>query len=89
MVGDATGSWDVDQVMTYDATAGTLSKTLNLVAGNIKFRANGAWDINLGDFKTNLSLEYGGDNIPIAAAGNYTITLDLRGPIYTYVIKKN
>jgi starch-binding outer membrane protein SusE/F len=89
IVGDATGSWDVDQVMTFDAIAGTWSKTLDLVAGNIKFRANGAWTIEFGDNKTNLSLEYGGANIPIAAAGNYTVTLDLRGPIYTYVIKKN
>lgn len=89
LVGDATGSWDIDQLMIYDPTAGTFSVTLNLVAGNIKFRANGAWDISLGDFKTNLSLEYGGDNIPIAAAGNYTVTLDLRGPIYTYVIVKH
>jgi hypothetical protein len=89
IVGDATGSWDIDQVMTFDATAGTWSKTLALVAGKIKFRANGAWGIDFGDNKTNLSLEYGGADIPIAAAGNYTITLDLRGPIYTYVIKKN
>ncbi len=89
MVGDATGSWDVDQNLVYDAAKGTMSVTLDLVAGKIKFRANGAWDINLGDFKTNLSLEYGGDDIPIAAAGNYTIVLDLRGPIYTYVITKN
>jgi starch-binding outer membrane protein SusE/F len=88
-VGDATGSWDVDQLMTFDAATGTLSKTLDLAVGKIKFRANGAWDINLGDNKTNLSLEYGGDDIPIATAGNYTITLDLRGPIYTYVIVKN
>jgi starch-binding outer membrane protein SusE/F len=89
MVGDATGSWDVDQQMTYDATAGKWSKTLDLAVGKLKFRANGNWDINLGDFKTNLSLEYGGDDIPIAAAGNYTVTLDLQGPIYTYVIVKN
>jgi hypothetical protein len=89
IVGDATGSWDIDQVMTFDASAGTWSKTLDLAAGKIKFRANGAWGIDFGDNKTNLSLEYGGADIPIASAGNYKITLDLRGPIYTYVIKKN
>jgi hypothetical protein len=89
LIGDATGSWDNDQNMTYDATAGTWSLTLDLVAGAIKFRANDAWAINLGDFKTNLSLEYDGTDIPITVAGNYTVTLDLRGPIYTYVLKKN
>lgn len=89
VVGSATGSWDVDQVMTYDATAGTWSVKCNLVAGDIKFRANGAWSIEFGDNKTNLSLEYGGANIPVAKDGNYTITLDLRGPIYTYSLVKN
>ncbi len=89
VVGSATGSWDVDQAMTYDAAAGTWSVKSNLVAGDLKFRANGAWDINFGDNKTNLSLEYGGANIPVAKDGNYTITLDLRGPIYTYSVVKN
>jgi len=90
VIGSATaGAWDSDQKMTYDPAAGTFSVKLNLIAGDIKFRANDGWDINFGDNKTNLSLEYGGANIPIAAAGNYTIVLDLRGPIYTYVITKN
>jgi hypothetical protein len=89
IIGDASGSWDVDRPMTYDSSTGTLVATLDLVAGDIKFRANGAWDIELGDNRTNLSLEYRGANIPIAAAGNYTVILDLRGPIYTYVITKN
>ncbi len=83
------GGWDSDQKMTFDVVAGTYSIKLNLVAGVIKFRANSAWDINLGDNKTNLSLEYGGADIPVAKDGNYTIILDLRGPIYTYVITKN
>ncbi len=90
IIGTATsGGWDSDQKMTYDATAGTWSITTDLAAGDLKFRANDAWAINYGDNKTNLSLELEGANIPIAAAGNYTVTLDLRGPIYTYVIKKN
>ena len=90
VIGSATaGGWDSDQNMTYDAAAGVWTATLNLVVGDLKFRANDAWGINLGDNKTNLSLEYDGANIPIAAAGSYTVTLDLRGPIYTYVLKKN
>lgn len=90
VIGTATpGGWDSDQKMTFDVAAGTWSITLDLVAGDLKFRANDAWDINYGDNKTNLSLDFNGANIPIAAAGNYTVTLDLRGPIYTYVIVKH
>ncbi|RMG69969.1 MAG: SusF/SusE family outer membrane protein [Bacteroidetes bacterium] len=89
LVGDATGSWDVDQNMTYDAASRLLTITLDLVVGEIKFRANDAWDINLGDDDGNLSMEYGGANIPIAEAGNYTITLDLFSPDYAYTITKN
>ena len=65
--------------------------TLNLTAGEMKFRANDAWDINFGDDGANGSLEYGGANIAIASAGNYTITLDLKGGggKYTYTVKKN
>jgi len=90
VIGSATpGGWDSDQKMTFDPAAGTWSITLALVAGDLKFRANDAWTFNFGDNKTNMSLEYDGANIPIAAAGNYTVTLDLRGPIYTYVIVKH
>lgn len=90
IIGTATaGGWDTETKMTFDPAAGTWSVTGNLNAGDLKFRANNAWDINFGDNKTNLSLEYGGANIPIAAAGNYTVVLDLRNPIYTYVITKH
>jgi hypothetical protein len=90
VIGSATpNGWDSDQKMAFDAVSGTWSITLALVVGEFKFRANDGWDLNYGDDKTNLSLEFNGANIPIAAAGNYTVTLDLRGPIYTYVIKKN
>ena len=89
LVGDATGSWDVDQDMTYDPALGTLTITLDLAVGNIKFRANDGWDVNFGDNDTNRSLEYGGADIPVSEAGNYTITLDIFGPDYTYTITKN
>ena len=75
--------------MTYDQTERILSVTLDLVAGTFKFRVNNSWDINLGDNGNNTSCEYGGAEIPIAAGGNYTITLDLKGPIYRCKIKKN
>ncbi len=81
----------MDQDMTYDATSKNMTITLNLTAGKFKFRANDAWDINFGDSENDGSLEYGGADIAIATAGNYTITLDLKGGEgkYTYNVKKN
>lgn len=92
LIGSATpDGWNSDQDMTWDATNNVMTITLNLTAGEIKFRANDAWDINFGDDGANGSLEYGEDNIAIASAGNYTITLDLKGGggKYTYTVKKN
>ena len=90
LIGSATPSgWDADQDMTYNAEKGTWSITLDLVAGELKFRANDAWDIDLGDDDTNGVLEYGGTNIPIASDGNYTIELVLNSSDYTYDITKN
>ncbi|MBK9338603.1 MAG: SusE domain-containing protein [Lewinellaceae bacterium] len=89
LIGSATGSWDVDQNMTYDPVANKWTITLDLVGGEIKFRANDDWGVNFGDTQLNKSLEYGGDNIPVADPGNYTIDLILSGAVYTYNIKKN
>jgi hypothetical protein len=90
LIGSATpDGWNSDQNMTYDAVANKWSITLNLVAGDIKFRANDDWAINLGDDGANKSLEYGGANIAVAADGNYTIELSLDQAIYTYKVKKN
>lgn len=78
LIGDATdGGWDNSTPMSYDPTTGLWSVTTTLKDGTFKFRANNAWDINLGGDLNNLS--YGGDNIA-ATAGTYTITLDLSDP---------
>ncbi len=90
LIGDATGSWDDDQDMIYDADAKVWSITLDLVAGEIKFRANDAWDLNYGDDGADGSLEEGTANIAIGAAGNYTVILDLSTPrAYTYSVTQN
>jgi len=90
LIGDATpGGWDVSTPMTYSVDDRTWSVTVDLAAGEIKFRANDAWDINYGDNNANGTLQQDGANIPIAAAGNYTITMDLSHPIYTYTVKAN
>ncbi|HOO95255.1 MAG TPA: SusF/SusE family outer membrane protein [Proteiniphilum sp.] len=78
LIGDATdGGWDNSTPMSYDPATGLWSVTTTLKDGTFKFRANNAWDINLGGDLNNLS--YGGDNIQ-ATAGTYTITLDLSDP---------
>ena len=60
--------------MTWDAVNGRFTVTLNLTAAAFKFRANDAWDYNLGGSMS--ALTPGGDNIPVPSAGNYTITLN-------------
>ncbi len=83
LIGDATpGKWDSDTNM--EIVDGKWVLTLNLTAGNIKFRANDAWTINLGDTGADGSLEAGGADIAVTA-GNYTITLDLVTNTYTLV----
>ena len=90
LIGDATGSWEVDQDLTYDAVANKLTITLDLVAGEMKFRANDNWDLNYGDNGNNKTLELGGENIPIAEAGNYTIDLlIINTAVFKYAITKN
>ena len=89
VIGDATpGGWGTDTNMTWDATNKVLKVTLNLTVGAIKFRANDDWAVNLGGL--NLSaLSNGGDNIPIAVAGNYTITLDVLKAVPSCTVTKN
>lgn len=91
LIGDATpGGWDSDQDMTYDADNGVWTITIDLVAGNVKFRANDAWDLDYGSDNANGYLDQGGADIPIDEAGNYTIVMDLsNAPLYTYTITKN
>jgi hypothetical protein len=88
VIGDATpGGWGTDTNMTWDATAKVLKVTMNLTVGSFKFRANDDWAINMGGELGALS--QGGANIPIAAAGNYTITLDVSKAVYTSTVTKN
>jgi hypothetical protein len=91
LIGSATpDGWNSDQNLIYDAVNNKLSITLDLTAGEIKFRANDDWAINFGDDGGDKKLEYGGANIPVAVAGNYTIDLLLfNAAIFKYKITKN
>ena len=73
VIGDF-NSWAADAPMTYDATNDCWTATVTMTAGGFKFRANGAWDIDLGGTTTD-DLSAGGANLTIEEAGTYTITL--------------
>lgn len=90
VIGSATPKgWDADTPMTFDPATATWTTTLNLVKGELKFRANGAWDINYGDEKADGLPELNGANIVIPADGKYTVTLNLStAGNYTYSVAK-
>jgi hypothetical protein len=90
VIGDATAQgWDADQDMSFDPEAEVWRATLNLSAGELKFRANDAWDINLGDDGADGTLEYNGANIAVEEEGEYEVILDLSTPgNYTYSLEK-
>ena len=91
LIGSATpGGWDSDQNMTYDMDTKEWSITVDLVAGEMKFRANDAWDLDYGETDPATGfLVAGGANIAITDAGNYTIALVLSQANYTYRVVKN
>ena len=90
IVGDATpGGWGTDTDMVHSGNLGDYSWTISnvtLTTGEMKFRANDGWDINMGDNDADGTLEYGGSNINVTS-GTYTITLTL-DPVngYSYTI---
>ncbi len=90
VIGDATPTgWDSDTDMTYDLDEKVWTVTLDLTEGELKFRANDAWDLNYGSENNDGTLQEGADNIVVDEAGNYTITLDLSGSIYRYSLDLN
>lgn len=85
IIGSATpGDWSADTDMKYINDGNGLWKiTVNLIVGEIKFRQDHDWGVNLGGSAGNLTP--GGANIPVTAAGNYTITLNTTTNKYTLV----
>ncbi len=89
IIGAATPKgWDASTELSFDATTNTWTiASIALTADDFKFRANDAWDINLGGDPSKLS--YGGDNLHVSEAGNYKVVLDLsHAPNYTYTLTK-
>ncbi len=92
IVGAATpGGWDASTNLTYNPTDKVWEGDVTLTAGEFKFRANNAWDINFGgDANADGSLDYGGPNLSTAAGGNFHVVLDLSNPRqYTYTLTAN
>lgn len=87
LIGSATdGGWDTSTPMTFDAAKSEYSITAALKDGELKFRANDAWDVNLGGNPEHLT--FGGANIAVKA-GTYKITLSLSdAQKYTCTIAK-
>lgn len=75
IIGDATpGGWDNDTDMTWNSGNEVFTITADLTAGEMKFRADDDWAVNLGGDLGALTQD--GANIAVTDAGNYTITLD-------------
>ncbi|MBD3615943.1 MAG: SusE domain-containing protein [Gracilimonas sp.] len=90
VIGDATpGGWGADTDMTYDPVEKTWSVDMSLSAGEMKFRANDAWDLDYGDNEGDGFLDQGGGNIAVPASGNYTVILNLGEAPYTYELIQN
>ncbi|MEZ4792530.1 MAG: SusE domain-containing protein [Gelidibacter sp.] len=56
---------------------------VTLVTGEIKFRENNDWGSNFGDTGADGTLDNGGDNIVVSAAGTYKITINFNDNTYT------
>lgn len=86
VIGDATaGGWDYGQPMTYDPSTQTWIIDIILGDGEIKFRFDSSWSINLGGELS--SLEQDGGNIKVSA-GEYHIVLDAEHKFAEITINK-
>ena len=97
LVGDATpNGWSApDSKMDYNSKTGLWEITLDLTVGSVKFRLNDDWgngiNLGIGDGYSidNLWNNGSSSNIPIDAAGNYTIKLSIGSSKYSCTITKN
>jgi len=87
IIGSATpGGWDADTDLTKDnANPNIWKANVDLVDGEAKFRANGAWTLNWGsmDFPTGVGVP-GGDNIPVDS-GTYLVTFNTETFEYSFL----
>ena len=81
VVGSATpNGWNGPDIKMWNSTDGNLVAYATLSAGEIKFRKNNDWGVNLGG--SNGTLSSGGADIAVAA-GTYKITINVSKNTYT------
>ena len=84
VIGTAVGGWDSDIDLTFDSVTQKFYADVTLVDGEMKFRANDAWDLNWGVSAEGVVMTEGslngGSNITVPA-GNYRIYLNLNNPV--------
>lgn len=81
VVGSATpNGWNGPDIKMWNSTDGNLVAYATLAAGEIKFRKNNDWGVNLGG--SNGTLSSGGSNIAVTA-GTYKITINVSKNTYT------
>ncbi len=87
LIGSATpGQWAVDTNMVQDVDSSHLwSLEIHLTAGAVKFRQDDDWAVNwgAGDFPSGIGTQ-GGADIPIPAAGDFTVTLNTQTGAYNF-----
>ncbi len=76
VIGGATPdpTWGSDFNMSWDAENSVFTITIDLTAGEFKFRADDGWAVNFGGDLDNLTQD--GSNLSVSENGNYTLTLD-------------
>ena len=89
IIGSATPTNTTPTQMNYDPVTNSYSITTDLTIGKLKFSANTNGDFIFGDDNVDGTPDYGGADIDISIAGNYTVTLNLLAGNYSYDIKKN
>ncbi|MDR1003859.1 MAG: hypothetical protein LBL97_02455, partial [Prevotellaceae bacterium] len=95
----AFNGWGGDADFTYDATTNvwTLTQELPALGDGFKIRFNGGWDVNRGmggdaagvvSMGTAIPVYHNGQNMQVAEAGTYTLTLDLSTNPNTMTVTK-
>ena len=84
LVGSSTANgWDGPDMIMYESGTDAYGIFAQLSAGEMKFRFDNDWGVNLGDTGADGSLEPGGDNIVIAEDGGYFISLNAATNTYS------
>ena len=84
IVGSGYNNWGASPDFTFTPLSNGVwvAEIVPLTVGEIKFRVNQDWAVNLGDNGANGTLEAGGANIAVATAGNYRIVVNTSDSTY-------